>query len=269
MLYQFFCISNHQINENCYLDVILGQQCSGKEFTFSFVIDGSSSISVASWELVKDFTARLVNRFVNLNGPTISLYQFSDETKLEVQCGEFFGNTTVLLKHIRDLIQIDGGTRIGDAVEKAANYTLNTITCHQNRTNLNKVMFVLTDGQDSSSESNSLYTQVKNDGFTIYAIGVGSGVDESELLNLASDSRKRFLVQQFDDLNETEVVIVYSEFLQTHCGKFTIGCEYFSEGTVERCSGILLNLSFYFRGNVPFYHGILLGWIFANLSNYL
>ena len=89
-------------------------------------------------------------------------------------------------------------------------------------------MFVLTDGQDSSSESKSLYTKVKNDGFTIYAIGVGSGVDESELLNLASDSQKRFLVQQFDDLNKTEVLIVYSEFLRTHCGKFILGFGTFS-----------------------------------------
>lgn len=224
----FFCISNHQINENSYLDVILGQQCSGKEFTFSFVIDGSSSVGVASWEFVKDFTARLVSRLVNLNGPTISLYQFSDKTKLEVQCGEFTGNTTVLLQHIRYLIQIDGKTAIGDAIQEAANYTLNTTACHQNRENLNKVMFVLTDGQDSSSESKSLYTKVKNDGFTIYAIGVGSGVDESELLNLASDSQKRFLVQQFDDLNKTEVLIVYSEFLRTHCGKFILGFGTFS-----------------------------------------
>ena len=89
-------------------------------------------------------------------------------------------------------------------------------------------MFVLTDGQDSSSESKSIYTKVKNDGFTIYTIGVGSGVDESELLNLASDSRKRFFVQQFDDLNETEVLIVYSEFLRTHCGKFIFGCGKFT-----------------------------------------
>ena len=157
---------------------------------------------------------------MTLNEPTISVYQFSTEQKLEVQCGDFIGNTSGLLQHIRTLKQIGSGTNIGGAVQEAAKYTNSTTACHRNKANLNKVMFVTTDGQDSSAKA--LYTQAKNDGFTIYATGVGSGVDESGLLDLASSSRKRILVPQFDHLNETVVLNVYSE-LRFDCGKFLFG----------------------------------------------
>ena len=242
----------------------LGQKCSNKEFTFSFLIDGTGSLGKTEWKLEKEFTARLVSRVMTLNEPTISLYQYSTRQKLEVQCGDFIGNTLSLLQHIRTLKQIKDATKIGDAVHQAAKYTRSTTACHRNRTNLNKVMFVTTDGKDASAKSKDLYTQAKNDGFTIYAIGVGSDVDKSELLHLASSSRKRILVPQFDHLNEAVVLNVYSE-LRFDCGKFLFGCGTFSWrcGTKISWDVTVMSLCYLFQEQVLIFQDIFLNMDFC------
>ena len=155
----------------------------------------------------------------------MSLIQFSDISREEVKCGEFTGNTVSLLQHIRNLTQINSGTEIGNAVRHAANYTLNTYECHQNIKKLNKVMFVITDA--SEPRSKDIYAQVKKDGFTIYAIVVSSNVNESELLDLASDSRKIILVQKFEYLDQSKVQAVYNEIQRSDCGKFLFSVETF------------------------------------------
>ena len=193
----------------------------GKKSTFSFVIDGSGSINTEGWKLVKNFTTGLVSKLLALNSPTLSLFQFSDRSFTEVKCGQFTGNTVGLLQHIKQLIQIRSGTNIANAVIHASNYVLNTLECHQNRKILNKVMFVITDADVRSvSSSKDSYTQVKKAGFTIYAIVVASGVNKTELLDLASDHRKIFLVQKFTDLEERVVQAVYNEVRRFDCGKF-------------------------------------------------
>ena len=199
----------------------------GKEFTFSLVIDGSGSIGKEPWKLVKNFTASLVNQLLALNRPTLSLFQFSNTPQAEVTCGEFTGNTVGLLQHITSLAQKGGGTNIKDAVLQASNYVLNSYKCHHNRKTLNKVMFVITDADVRTvSSSKDTYTQVKKTGFVIYAIAVASGVNKTQLLDLASDHRKIFLVKTFTDLDKTIVQAVYNEIQRFDCGRFFFSIEY-------------------------------------------
>ena len=86
-------------------------------------------------------------------------------------------------------------------------------------------MFVITD--ELEPDSKDIYAQVKKDGFTIYAIVVKSNVNESELLDLASDSRKIILVQKFEYLNQSKVQAVYYEIQRSNCSKFLFSVETF------------------------------------------
>ena len=161
----------------------------------------------------------------SLNNPTISLYQFGHERRREVDCGDFAGDLTGLLAHINGLIQIEGATGIGFAVRDASNYMLNTAECQPNRANLSNVMLVLTDGRETVLETTAadvFYQQAKAAGITIYAIGVGPAVDPDELLDVASDENKRFIIEQFDGLTDARVLEIYNAIVGTHCGKLCV-----------------------------------------------
>ena len=165
-----------------------------------------------------------MSSFYSLNNPTISLYQFGHERQREVDCGDFNGDLAGLLAHINGLSQIRGATGIADAVRDASNYMLNVADCLPSRANLSNVMIVLTDGRETvlnnHAEALPIYQQVKDAGVTIYAIGIGSGVNATELLDLASDENKRFIIEQFDDLSDAKVLEIYNEVVGTHCGEF-------------------------------------------------
>ena len=161
----------------------------------------------------------------SLNNPTISLYQFGHERRREVDCGDFTGDLTGLVAHINGLTQIKGATGIGFVVRDASNYMLNTAECLPNRANLSNVMIVLTDGRETvlnATGADLFYQQAKAAGITIYAIGVGPGVNPDELLDLASDENKRFIIEQFDSLTDARVFEIYNAIVGTHCGKFCL-----------------------------------------------
>ena len=161
----------------------------------------------------------------DLNNPTISLYQFGHLRRREVDCGDFTGDLTGLLAHINGLIQIEGATGIGFAVRDASDYMLNTAECLPNRANLSNVMLVLTDGRETvttPTEAEVSYQQAKAAGITIYAVGVGPAVNPDELLEVASDENKRFIIEQFDGLTDAVVLEIYNAIVGTHCGKFCL-----------------------------------------------
>ena len=86
-------------------------------------------------------------------------------------------------------------------------------------------MIVLTDGRETvlnATGADVFYQQAKAAGITIYAIGVGPGVNPDELLDLASDENKRFIIEQFDSLTDARVFEIYNAIVGTHCGKFCL-----------------------------------------------
>ena len=74
-----------------------------------------------------------------------------------------------------------------------------------------KVLIVFTDGQ-SSGRVHQPSQQLKIDGVVIYSIGIGSGIDISELKNMASlpANNHVFLLRNFHELSTLEKNISHS-----------------------------------------------------------
>ena len=76
---------------------------------------------------------------------------------------------------------------------------------------IKKVLIVFTDGQ-SSGRVHQPSQRLKNDGVVIYSIGIGSGIDISELKSMASPPANNhvFLLRNFHELSTLEKNISHS-----------------------------------------------------------
>jgi Mg-chelatase subunit ChlD len=98
-----------------------------------------------------------------------------------------------LAKSKVDLIDANGSTDLGEAVELALDHI------DESSTTASPLVILLTDGQ--GSYDTQLSTRAADDGVRIYTIGLGSGVDETLLSEIADDTKGRyFQVVAADDL---------------------------------------------------------------------
>ena len=68
---------------------------------------------------------------------------------------------------------------------------------------------MITDGQQSDNADLSVASSgLKNKGVTVYAIGVGSNVKESELLNIASSKEHVLTTPSFQELDKLNSVLL-------------------------------------------------------------
>ena len=68
---------------------------------------------------------------------------------------------------------------------------------------------MITDGEQSDNANLSVASSgLKNKGVTVYAIGVGSNVKESELLNIASSKEHVLTTPSFQELDKLNSVLL-------------------------------------------------------------
>ena len=68
---------------------------------------------------------------------------------------------------------------------------------------------MITDGEQSDNADLSVASSgLKNKGVTVYAIGVGSNVKESELLNIASSKEHVLTTPSFQELDKLNSVLL-------------------------------------------------------------
>jgi secreted protein with Ig-like and vWFA domain len=69
------------------------------------------------------------------------------------------------------------------------------------RANSPDIMIVITDGQDSSNVTGAQQTAASK-GITVFAVGVGFGVDYDQLIEVAGDPARAYNATTFDFLDE-------------------------------------------------------------------
>ncbi len=167
-------------------------------FDMVVVMDGSGSISSSDFQLQKDFVGELVQEFTISNTfARISVVQFSSEGSGVVEIG-LSGDETAILNTVAGIVQIDGSTDIQEGLALGQGEIV-----ANGRVGVPKVIALLTDGEhneggDPVAEADS----IKAAGTSIFAIGVGSGINQQQLEDIASDPSSTYvsIVQDFDDL---------------------------------------------------------------------
>jgi uncharacterized protein YegL len=168
-----------------------------------FLVDGSGSVNSGqadgfqkSQEYVKDVVSELqVGK-----APTdtrVAVVQFSVLQTIEISLKNGTDKDEIH-KAVDQMSYLRGGTCTGDGI-----FRVRTEVFTDAREDAQKVLVVLTDGNPSTGCDKELASQAKKareEGTTVLAIGVGGGIDETNLEALAGGPQNVLEVNSFDEL---------------------------------------------------------------------
>eukprot|EP00079_Xenopus_tropicalis_P026917 XP_012820989.1 PREDICTED: collagen alpha-6(VI) chain-like isoform X2 [Xenopus tropicalis] len=167
-----------------------------EEADIYFLIDGSGSIYPEDFEDMKKFMIELISMFqVGANRVRFGVVQYSDVRRTEFFISEH--NTQKMLKDaISQIEQLGGGTLTGEALTSMKQLFVNAAKDRPHK--VPQSLVVITDGE-SQDRVTEAAAEIRNDGITIFAIGVKNAVEE-EIRDIAGSNEKMFFVNNFDSL---------------------------------------------------------------------
>ncbi|KAJ7377501.1 Hemicentin-1 [Desmophyllum pertusum] len=183
-----------------------------KDFDLTFVIDGSGSIEQAgrgNFKRVKDFVKRLIAGFsVGFDETHVGAVVYSSASYVRdvFKLNDYY-DIAGITRAIDDIIYPYGGTYTGKALRKVANCLY---TSSDDRPDKSNVCIVITDGK-SNDEIGGPASALRSRETTIFAIGVGTDPDRSELEIMAGNPSNVFTA----DFNELETVV--EQIMQSAC----------------------------------------------------
>ncbi|CAH1241297.1 COL6A3 [Branchiostoma lanceolatum] len=182
-----------------------------------FLLDGSGSVGSDNFQNVKNFTKLITDLFpVTVNATKVGLVQFSDTIQKEFDLVDYSTKGEVLAA-IDNISYLGGGTYTGNAIDYVRQVSFNTV--NGNRGDYPDMLIVLTDGE-SFDPVTFASQSARDQGITIFAIGVGTGVDYATLELIAGDSQKVQQVTDFADLTSFNVINYLEAWLcrGAYCG---------------------------------------------------
>ncbi|XP_066300013.1 collagen alpha-3(VI) chain-like [Branchiostoma lanceolatum] len=182
-----------------------------------FLLDGSGSVGSDNFQNVKNFTKLITDLFpVTVNATKVGLVQFSDTIQKEFDLVDYSTKAEVL-SAIDNISYLGGGTYTGNAIDYVRQVSFNTV--NGNRGGYPDMLIVLTDGE-SFDPVTFASQSARDQGITIFAIGVGTGVDYATLELIAGDPQKVQQVTDFADLTSFNVINYLEAWLcrGAYCG---------------------------------------------------
>ncbi|XP_012940906.1 uncharacterized protein LOC101864238 [Aplysia californica] len=187
--------------------------CEVSGLDMAFVLDASGSIDTSEYRQSKKFTSDVLRDFnVAADSVRVALTTFSNGVVERIHFLDY--NTTESLRKAVDSIgKNSGGTNTAGALDSLRT---NTFTKKGNcRKEAAKIAIVQTDGNsDSRSRTIASADRLKKAGVTIFAIGVGGGIDEGELKSIASPPVCTH-VRMISDFSELTSIV--SDIKETAC----------------------------------------------------
>ncbi|XP_057211171.1 cartilage matrix protein [Triplophysa rosa] len=157
--------------------------CSNAATDVVFLIDGSKSVRPENFELVKKWINQIIDKLdVSENNAHVGLVQYSSSVKQEFPLGRH-NNKKDLKDAVKGMEYMERGTMTGQALNFLSD---NSFTPSQGaRPGVTKVGIVFTDGRSQDYIVDAA-RKAKENGFEMYAVGVGSAIEE-ELREIASE----------------------------------------------------------------------------------
>merc|ERR1719419_1281879 len=165
-----------------------------KPLDLAFVVDGSGSIQQNGFDLSREFVSEVLDRFtVSSSDTRIGIVQFSSSAQTEVTFSE--GESAAFVHNALDSMNwMNSGTQTSNGIQHTKdNLFINA------RPDATKVMIVLTDGA-SGDNSQVGANLARAEGITMMSVGVGSGIQLSELQSIADKPEYVFTMNNFDEL---------------------------------------------------------------------
>uniref|UniRef100_A0A803TC11 VWFA domain-containing protein n=1 Tax=Anolis carolinensis TaxID=28377 RepID=A0A803TC11_ANOCA len=168
-----------------------------------FVIDGSKSLGVNNFEIVKEFVLGILDSLtISPKAARIGLLQYSTQVRTEFTLKQF-STATDMKKAVSQMKYMGKGSMTGLALKQM---TERSFTEAEGARHLSakvpRVCVVFTDGR-AQDEVSEWAAKAKQRGITMYAIGIGKAIEE-ELREIASDPPEKhlFYAEDFSAMGE-------------------------------------------------------------------
>lgn len=145
-----------------------------------FILDGSWSVGPENFELLKKWVVNITSNFdIGPKFTQVGVVQYSDYPVLEIPLGRH-ESIEDLIRRMQDIDYLGGNTRTGNAIQ----FAIENLFARSLRP-LTKIAIVLTDGK-SQDDVKDIAEEARKNKITLFAIGVGSEIEESELRAIAN-----------------------------------------------------------------------------------
>ena len=170
-----------------------------------FVLDSSGSVRANNFAKEKRFVTDLINALhIGDDMVRVGVITYSSDVHVSVSVND--NNEKHSLKNSVDRINYIGGTtNTGPAIARMTNI-MNTSS---SRNLIQQLGIVITDGgSDDYNEVVSAVNEAKSKGIRMISVGVGVGVNETELQTIASHTSLVHQVDSFAALNDIKQHII-------------------------------------------------------------
>ncbi|KAJ7404366.1 Collagen alpha-1(XXI) chain [Pitangus sulphuratus] len=168
-----------------------------------FILDGSYSVGPENFEIIKSWLVNITRNFdIGPKFIQVGVVQYSDYPVLEIPLGTH-ESTENLIREMGSIHYLGGNTRTGRAIQFAFDHLF-----AKSSRFLTKIAVVLTDGK-SQDEVKDVAAEARKNKITLFAIGVGSEIEEDELKAIANkpSSTYVFYVEDYIAISRIKEVI--------------------------------------------------------------
>nr|XP_046167949.1 matrilin-4-like [Oncorhynchus gorbuscha] len=174
--------------------------CRSANIDLVLLIDGSKSVRPQNFELVKQFVNQVVDSLdVSAHGTRVGLVQYSSHVRTEFAL-KMYEKADDIKKAVMNVEYMEKGTMTGLALKHMMENSFSE--AEGARKNIPRVGLVFTDGR-SQDDITEWAKKAKEEGITMYAVGVGKAV-EDELREIASEPLDKhfFYTTDFTFINQ-------------------------------------------------------------------
>ncbi|KAK3573637.1 hypothetical protein QTP86_029973, partial [Hemibagrus guttatus] len=190
--------------------------CRTAQSDLVFILDGSWSVGDTNFEIVKRWLVNITTSFnIGQKFTQIGVVQYSDDPVLHIPLGKHH-STKDLIDAMGSIEYMGGNTNTGKAI-KFANEKLFALS-ERGPNGASKIAVVLTDGKSQDAVIEAAEAARKK-GIILFAIGVGSETEETELRTIANKppSTYVFYVEDYKAISKIREVIRQKLCEETVC----------------------------------------------------
>ncbi|OWF41031.1 Collagen alpha-1(XII) chain [Mizuhopecten yessoensis] len=165
-----------------------------------FLLDSSGSMGEMDFRKLLDFVSVYAQYFtVGPSNVQMSVISFASDVTIHFDLNTY-DNSAAIINAVQNIPYKNGGTHTEKALQMALYHSFTRQT--GDRSYAKNVLLVITDGYSYDREATlSAASMLKLYQIETFAVGVGQGVDISELQGIATDSRHVFTATNFDTLS--------------------------------------------------------------------
>lgn len=170
-----------------------------------FVLDSSSSVGSANFENMKDFVNNIVSNFeIGADKTRVGIIKFQRNASIILPLGSI-NNGTQLNDFIKNIPYFGRGTR----TDLALNLVIPVFNTSRTSQGIPRVTIVCTDGRSSRPSLTFQAAQAVHDaGISVYSLGIGRNINESELNAIATSSNHVFYIDSFSASDFADIVLL-------------------------------------------------------------